>query len=131
MRSPDRSVINETLDPEVSRALARELYIEETVNVVNPGKRGSPGKVKPGQMNLFNPAGQKNLEISYGGGSPGRTNRSFLGSVQNILASDGPDRVRMRNADLQKKTEEVQNEFDQLMNEMNQRRNAGMGLTNP
>jgi len=48
MRSPNRSVINETLDPEVSRALARELYIEETVNVVNPGKKGSPGKVKPG-----------------------------------------------------------------------------------
>ena len=47
-RSPDRTVFNETLDPEYSRALARELYIEETVNVVNPAKKGSPSKVKPG-----------------------------------------------------------------------------------
>jgi hypothetical protein len=36
----------------------------------------------------------------------------------------------MRNQDLQKKTEDVQNEFDMLMNEMNSRRNAGMGITN-
>jgi hypothetical protein len=35
----------------------------------------------------------------------------------------------MRNQDLQKKTEDVQNEFEALMNEMNERRNAGMGLT--
>jgi hypothetical protein len=48
MRSPNRSVINEKLDPEVSRALARELYLEETINVVNKGKKGSPSKVKPG-----------------------------------------------------------------------------------
>jgi hypothetical protein len=44
--SPDRT-INETLDPEYSKALARELYIEETVNVVNPND-GSRGVVKPG-----------------------------------------------------------------------------------
>ena len=46
-------------DPEVNRALARELYVDSTVNVVNPsgGKKGSPSKVKPGQMNLFNPRG--------------------------------------------------------------------------
>ena len=47
-RSPNRTVFNETLDPEYSKALARELYIDETVNVVNPGKKGSPSKVKPG-----------------------------------------------------------------------------------
>ena len=83
-------------------------------------------------MNLFNPKGQKNLEISYGAEKPGSPTRSsYIGSIQEILAVDGPDRVRMRNPDLQKKTEDVQNEFDRLMNEMNQRRNAGMGLTNP
>ena len=46
--------------PEFNRALARELYVESTVNVVNPNSR-SPAKIKPGQMNLFNPKGQKNL----------------------------------------------------------------------
>lgn len=41
-----------TLDPETSAAMARELYVDETVNVVSPSMK-SPGKVKPGQMNLF------------------------------------------------------------------------------
>jgi hypothetical protein len=39
----------------VNRALARELYVESTVNEVNPRSKRSPGKIKPGQMNLFNP----------------------------------------------------------------------------
>jgi hypothetical protein len=35
--------------PDLNRALARELYVESTVNVVNPsGSMRSPGKVKPG-----------------------------------------------------------------------------------
>jgi len=51
------------LSPDVSRALARELYIESTVNVVNAGGRKSPSKVKPGQMNLFNPQGLKKKEM--------------------------------------------------------------------
>ena len=34
--------------PPVNRAVARELYISKTVNVVGANK------VKPGQMNLFN-----------------------------------------------------------------------------
>jgi hypothetical protein len=42
-----RDIQMSTLDPETSRALARELYVEETVNVVSPSKK-SPGKVKPG-----------------------------------------------------------------------------------
>jgi hypothetical protein len=54
-------------------------------------------------MNLFNPKGQKNLEISYTVGdkpeSPARSN--YMGTIQEILATDGPDRVRMRNQDLQ------------------------------
>jgi hypothetical protein len=48
-RQSPRKFLNETvMEPEVQRALARELYIEETVNVVNPTSSGSPGKVKPG-----------------------------------------------------------------------------------
>lgn len=45
------------LSPDVSRAIARELYVDSTVNVVNPTgrKSKSPSKVKPGQMNLFHP----------------------------------------------------------------------------
>jgi len=46
-------------DTEINRALARELYVDSTVNVVNPSNRRNGGKVKPGQMNLFNPKGQK------------------------------------------------------------------------
>lgn len=55
------------LDPELNRALARELYVDSTVNVVNPsGRRKSNAKVKPGQMNLFNPKGQSiNTSVSY------------------------------------------------------------------
>ena len=48
------------MSPELNRALARELYVESTVNVVSPGKN-SPSKIRPGQMNLFNPKGQQNL----------------------------------------------------------------------
>ena len=47
-----------TLGPEVNRAVARELYVNSIVNVVNPSSRKSARKVKPGQMNLFNPKGQ-------------------------------------------------------------------------
>jgi len=42
-------------DPEINRALARELYVEATVNVVDPNSRKANGKVKRGQMNVFNP----------------------------------------------------------------------------
>jgi hypothetical protein len=45
----------EEVDPELNRALARELYIQENINVVNTKDKKSPSKVKPGQMNLFNP----------------------------------------------------------------------------
>lgn len=55
--SPERKYADITMDTEVNRALARELYVESTVNVVNPSSRKSAGKVKPGQMNLFNPRG--------------------------------------------------------------------------
>jgi len=59
MKSPTRKYADFTHETEINRALARELYVESTVNVVNPSNRRSGGKVKPGQMNLFNPKGQK------------------------------------------------------------------------
>jgi len=59
LKSPSRKYADYTIDTEINRALARELYVESTVNVVNPSNRRTSGKVKPGQMNLFNPKGQK------------------------------------------------------------------------
>jgi hypothetical protein len=51
-------------DSEFNRAVARSMYVDATVNVVNP--TASTGKlrkdaVKAGQMNLFNPAGIKGM----------------------------------------------------------------------
>ena len=51
-------------EPELNRAIARELYVDSTVNVVNPSGKMNGAKVKPGQMNLFNPRGQPSLGIS-------------------------------------------------------------------
>ena len=51
MRSPGRLGQGGGMDyevPDINRALARELYVESTVNVVNPSSKNSPGKVKPG-----------------------------------------------------------------------------------
>jgi len=42
------NVYDDNFDPETNRALARELYVESTVNVVSGGKGRSPNKVKPG-----------------------------------------------------------------------------------
>ena len=52
-KSPSRSPIK--MSPDINRAVARELYIDSTVNVVNK-VNGKPN-IKPGQMNLFNPKG--------------------------------------------------------------------------
>jgi hypothetical protein len=49
MKSPTRKYADYTVDAEINRALARELYVESTVNVVNPSnRRNTQGKVKPG-----------------------------------------------------------------------------------
>ena len=60
------------MQPEVNRALTRELYVDSLVNVVNPSaKKGGGGKVIPGQMNLFNPSGKGlNLSPRKAEGSP-------------------------------------------------------------
>lgn len=47
--------------PDINRAIARELYVDQVVNVVNGG---SPN-IKQGQMNLFNPKGQKGLQVDF------------------------------------------------------------------
>ena len=126
------------LDPEINRAVARELYVNSTVNVVNPSSRKSPSKVKPGQMNLFNPKGQKidpssRFEITESKDgtsivnlSPGRTNASSIANIQGIFKDEG-GQAEIRNHDLRKKTEEVQKEFEQIMNEMVARRNGQLG----
>lgn len=48
-------------DIEYNRAIARTLYVESTVNVVNA--KSSKGKVRPGQMNLFSAKDLKKLGI--------------------------------------------------------------------
>ena len=103
-----RDLYDDRFDPEFNRALARELYVDSTVNVVN-AKRNSPGKVKPGQMNFFNPKGQKDLTVEFialkesiekeGSLSPNRTNRSQLDQITNIMQDDG-GKVKMRNSEL-------------------------------
>lgn len=130
------------MDPEVNRAIARELYVNSTVNVVNPSSRKSPSKVKPGQMNLFNPKGQ-NIEASVRydlteakdgspvlNMSPSRINASSIANIQSIFRDDG-GQTEIRNVDLRKKTEAVMQEFEQIMNEMVARRNGGMGANAP
>lgn len=39
------------------KAYAREVYYDEMVNVVRPGTKGSPKKIKHGGMNLFTAKG--------------------------------------------------------------------------
>ena len=110
------------MQPEVNRALARELYVDSLVNVVNPSaKKGTGGKVIPGQMNLFNPSG-KDIKLSPRKGeasprklqqeaSPDITHRSGYDQIQSIITDDG-GKGKMRNPDLQQKTEAIQKEFE-------------------
>lgn len=118
--SPSKmAALNESgLDPEINRAVARELYVNSTVNVVNPSSRKSPSKVKPGQMNLFNPKGQKidpavRYEItetrdgsSVLNLSPTRSTANSIANIQGIFKDEG-GQAEIRNTDLRKKTEEV------------------------
>jgi hypothetical protein len=48
----------------VNKAIAKELYIDSVINVVSPKKSGKKGVI-PGQMNLFNPVGQADLNSYY------------------------------------------------------------------
>lgn len=44
-RSPAKQAIHQS---DINRAIAREMYVDSTVNVVNPTSKNSPGKIKPG-----------------------------------------------------------------------------------
>lgn len=102
------------MSPDVNRALARELYVESTVNVVNPSAKNSPSKIKPGQMNLFNPKGKNNLP-AFNGPIQARSsvanpssyfNKDSERSVDKIqsIFNDGAGDKKLRNPDLQAKT---------------------------
>ena len=44
-RSPAKQAVHMS---DINRAIAREMYVDSTVNVVNPSNKNSPGKIKPG-----------------------------------------------------------------------------------
>ena len=136
--SPPRYVeenVDHVLDPEINRALARELYVDSTVHVVGGGKKKGKG-VKPGQMNLFHPKGAAALqykvdssayeEFAAGNLSPSR-GKTAIDQIHGIFMDDGGQGT-IRNDELRQKTENVQKEFEQLMGEMVARRSTGMGL---
>lgn len=46
------------------KSLARALYVDHSVNVVQPkSKRSTKSQVKPGQMNLFNPGEKEGMTV--------------------------------------------------------------------
>lgn len=124
--SPGR---REQIPTEVNRALARELYVDQIVNVVDPSSRRSGGgKVVPGQMNLFHPkplkrqsSSKKGLDSS-GVGEP--STRANINQLQEIYNDEAGPRTKMRNPELQMKTEAIQKEFEDLMQEMVSRRSG-------
>lgn len=109
------------LSPDINRAIARELYVDSVVNVVN---EGSP-TIKAGQMNLFNPKGQKNLQVDFSTkrlqGESYSNNQRSVDKIRTIFNDEG-GRGKIRNVDLQAKTEAVQREFETLMADMVVRR---------
>ena len=78
-------------------------------------------------MNLFNPKGQKNLNVDF-------SNKKLYGETYSNLNGDrSVDKIRtifndeggkgkIRNQDLQSKTEAIQSEFEKLMADMVDRR---------
>lgn len=106
------------------------MYIESTVNVVSPGKN-SPQKIRPGQMNLFNPKGQENLSVHHRAQKYMKQNEDenedpterSVDKIRSIFNDEG-GKGKIRNENLQKKTEAIQDEFEQLMTEMVSRRSG-------
>jgi len=56
------------LESEFNRVIARELYVDSTINEVSTSKKG---KVIPGKMNLFTPMGKKTVTIDANGPADG------------------------------------------------------------
>ena len=100
----------------MNRALARELYVDSTVHVVNPTSRRKSDKVKPGQMNLFNPKGQKldshiafteTVNGSKVFSSPGRSRKiDQIHEIYNIRDENGE--IPIQNEEIRKKNDAVQ-----------------------
>lgn len=105
------------------------------VNIVAPGKKGSPRKIKHGGMNLFTAKGQKGLR---------NANTSYVvdeaGNVEDISNSYtskltqkwgrlqlGDEGTGIKNENLREATEDVQRQFDALMNEMVNHRRGNIG----
>jgi hypothetical protein len=83
-------------------------------------------------MNLFNPKGQKELTINLDSANPAHKRVSATIPAQSersidkitSIVGDIGGRGKLRNPDLQAKTAAIQNEFDQLMQEMVNRRSG-------
>jgi hypothetical protein len=86
-----------TLDPEISRIMARQIYVDETVNVVSPDRK--KGRVKPGQINLFS-SSSCDLSVSLGPpASPPRRTETEYSPERSTIDLPG-NRVSMRNEEL-------------------------------
>lgn len=118
------------LDPYSSdyhKAFAREMYYDQMVNIVRPGK-GSPKKIRHGGMNLFAAKGQSlrrganNITVDdvITGPSTYTTRLSEKWGV--LQLGDGATGIRDKN--LREATEDVQRQFDALMNDMVNRRSG-------
>lgn len=102
--------------------------MDSTVNLVNPSgmRRSTEGKVKPGQMNLFHPSGQKDLRASLSQiqgtqaasrnhldsrlSAHGRSHQEAmegLESIADIMGEEAGSPQKMRNKQIQRKTEAV------------------------
>ena len=77
-------------------------------------------------MNLFNPKGQKNLKVDFSsksilGNDNLNINERSVDKIRTIFNDEG-GKGKIRNQDLQKKTEAIQSEFETLMADMVYRR---------
>lgn len=99
------------------KAFAREVYYDEMVNIVRPGKKGSPKKIKHGGMNLFTAVGQKGLRpketstyiVDEAGNAAEipQTHTAKLTQKWGLLQL-GDDGTSIRDKDLREATEDVQ-----------------------
>jgi len=87
------------------------MYIDSQCNVVNP-RDGSPGRVKPGQMNVFQP--MRPIGDYY----RDQATSINLDKVEQEYGATGGDKNILRNKILNDKTVKVQMEFENLMNDM-------------
>ena len=123
--------------PEYHRAFAREVYYDEMVNIVRPTGKGSPKKqIKHGGMNLFTAKGQKGLRpnakstfLVDEAGNVGELPKSYTSALTQKwgVLQLGDDGTSIRDKDLREATEDVQRQFDDLMNEMVHHRAGNVG----